>query len=445
MRKPFAVLAAAMLALMWACLVVPAGIAHADDDNRTQTLIAVAGFPRDNVADTGDSFGVTPTVKDELYNVLAGKQCSISSSDASVARVEGSTVTAVGIGSADIVFEYAGDEAYRPCTYTVPLDVYGGQLQSGGFTAHILSAPSGGEPGTCKINVIAADAVAGNGSVVVPSSMADSDSANYTVTQVGYLIGTGSSLVSSGAAATMTSLAIPACVERLDNRAFRGCTALTSVAIANNSRLQAIDNGAFQDCTALETINVPACTMLKSIGDYAFYRCGTLSSIAFPDGLETIGSYAFSRCSSLTSIVIPASVTELSRKASWSEMGAFYLCSSLESVVIESGSKLEAMPYAFYQCTRLASLQLGEGIKNISCSAFYNCSALTEVTIPASVETMSLRNNPGNANPYYGADAAFGACSTLQSVTIAAGSKLTKAQELGIPVIDEAAFLEMIK
>ena len=72
------------------------------------------------------------------------------------------------------------------------------------------------------------------------------------------------------------------------------------------------------------------------------------------DGLTYVGGYAFYNYSKLKSVNLPESVTEL--------RGA-----------------------AFQNCTALTSFIFSEKVTNISGSAFNGCSSLTELVIPASV------------------------------------------------------------
>ena len=77
---------------------------------------------------------------------------------------------------------------------------------------------------------------------------------------------------------------------------------------------------------------------------------------------------------------------------------------------VEIPSKLGGKPvtsigsYAFYGCSGLTNLTIGNGVTSIGLSAFYNCSGLTSVTIPDSVTSIG---------PF-----AFYGCSGLTSVYI---------------------------
>ena len=156
--------------------------------------------------------------------------------------------------------------------------------------------------------------------------------------------------------------------------------------------------GAFSDCTALTSIEIPA--SVETIKSTAFQGCSSLATVTFEKGskLKTIGgSYAsydayyygaFSDCTALTSIEIPASVETI-------EAAAFMRCSKLATVTFEKGSKLKTIGGSY------ASYYYG---------AFSNCTALTSIEIPASVETIKA--------------AAFMRCSKLATVTFEKGSKL---------------------
>ena len=109
-----------------------------------------------------------------------------------------------------------------------------------------------------------------------------------------------------------------------------------------------------------------------------------------------IGNYAFYGCSGLTSITIGNSVTSIGKRA-------FHHCSGLTSVTIPN-SVASIGEGAFSGCSGLTSVTIPNSVTSIGDYAFSYCSGLTSVTIPNSVTSI-------------GSDT-FYICSGLTSVTI---------------------------
>ena len=186
-----------------------------------------------------------------------------------------------------------------------------------------------------------------------------------------------------------------------------------------------IGNSAFEQCASLISIDIPA--NVETIGTAVFWGCSSLTTVTFEKGsqLKTIGggsSYygAFSYCTALTSIEIPASVETIGASA-------FKGCSKLATVTFEKESQLKTIGggYSepnyygvFSDCTALTSIEIPASVETIEAAAFKDCSSLTSIEIPASVETIKA--------------SAFKGCSSLATVTFENGSQL-KTIEGGYP------------
>ena len=144
-----------------------------------------------------------------------------------------------------------------------------------------------------------------------------------------------------------------------------------------------------------------------TIGDSAFSGCTSLTSVIIPDSVTSIGSSAFSGCSSLKSITLPfvggsKSATSTSSStlfgyifgtsrytggvltkqyysSSSSSYATYYIPASLKSVTITGGNILYG---AFYNCTNLTSVTIGNSVTSIGYWAFFGCSSLQSITLP---------------------------------------------------------------
>lgn len=132
-----------------------------------------------------------------------------------------------------------------------------------------------------------------------------------------------------------------------------------------------IGNKAFAGCSGLTSIEIP--NSVTSIGKLAFSYCKSLTSINIPDSVTSIRSGSFLYCKSLTSINIPDSVTNIGDDA-------FCCCSGLTSINIPDGvTSIERA--AFYGCSGLKSINIPDSITSIGFRAFSDCTSLTSVTI----------------------------------------------------------------
>ena len=261
-------------------------------------------------------------------------------------------------------------------------------------------------------------------------------------------------------------------VTSIGKYAFCRCTGLTSITIPNN--VTSIGFGAFQGCSNLtSSITIP--NSVTSIGQYAFYSCSNLTSVTLHsnaivsksytsssslanifgtqvkeyvigDDVKSIGQYAFYGCSGLTSITIPNSVTSIG-------LYAFSGCTSLpmidniryahtylveavdktlSSYKIKEGTRFIGYN-AFYNCSSLTSVTIGNSVTSIGQYAFKNCSRLTSVILHSNAivgqsytSSSSLTNIFGSqVKEYIIGDSvtsigkyAFYRCSSLTSVTI---------------------------
>ena len=216
----------------------------------------------------------------------------------------------------------------------------------------------------------------------------------------------------------LTSVVIGNSVESIGIGAFANCTGLTSVVIGNS--VNSIEKDAFKDCSGLIKTAYPAnlpnpfssgITMAypaqESIIENGVVFDRTKTTLYFapislsgeytvPSTVKTIGEYAFYDCTGLTSVVIGNSVESIG-------IGAFASCSGLTSVVIPNLVKT-INDFVFNNCTSLSSVIIGNSVNNIGKGAFGGCSGLTSVEIPNSVKTIC--------------ESAFYNCTSLTSVVI---------------------------
>lgn len=140
-------------------------------------------------------------------------------------------------------------------------------------------------------------------------------------------------------------------------------------------------------------------------------------------------------CSSLTSIEIPASVETI--KAS-----AFKGCSSLATVTFENGSQLKTIEGGypssgtFADCTALTSIEIPASVETIEAAAFKGCSSLATVTFEKGSQ---LKTIGGGGSSYYGA---FGQLKNLMTVDMSA---CTQVKTIGESAFDGDSELRLFK
>ena len=116
--------------------------------------------------------------------------------------------------------------------------------------------------------------------------------------------------------------------------AFIGDTAASGAAITSltlPASVEKIGDEAFQDCGQLQTLTFLG--SIKEIGHSTFSGCHSLNRVTIPEGLKKIPASAFSSCTDLRSVTIPKSVTMIERSA-------FEACDSLLDVYY-AGSKTD--------------------------------------------------------------------------------------------------------
>ncbi|MBO7156770.1 MAG: InlB B-repeat-containing protein, partial [Clostridia bacterium] len=140
--------------------------------------------------------------------------------------------------------------------------------------------------------------------------------------------------------------------------------------------------------TSLTVANYFNGLIVNAIGAEAFKDNSTIVSIDLPNTILAIGPKAFMNATALASIVIPEKVAEIPDNA-------FYGCSALTTVSFsERGALTKIGTSAFANANALkysivndeqVAFALPQTITDIESSAFYGCSAFTELEIPASV------------------------------------------------------------
>ena len=178
----------------------------------------------------------------------------------------------------------------------------------------------------------------------------------------------------------LTSVTIPNSVTSIGENAFTGCSGLTSVHISDiaswcNIKFKYGSNPLlyahhlYLNGEEVKDLVIP--NSVRSIGERAFCGCSGLTSVTIPNSVTSIGGWAFYGCKGLTSVTIPNSVTSI-------EGSAFSDCSALTSVTIPN-TVTSIGGSAFSYCKGLTSVTIGNGVESIGSYAFAFCPELIDI------------------------------------------------------------------
>lgn len=210
----------------------------------------------------------------------------------------------------------------------------------------------------------------------------------------------------------MKSLEIPSTVKKIGDGAFFYCSAITGDVVLPEG-LTEISSELFRNCSNITGVKIP--DSVTSIGDNAFYYCQKISSINIPNKVTTIGDGAFYSMKLITNVDIPESTTTIGKNAfngcsalqsltisnNLSSIGdsAFYYCSKLSSIKIKDKTYEEDRIYdlsgittigisAFSSNSSVENIILSKELKKIPQYAFRNCSKLSNIELPTSLESI---------------------------------------------------------
>ena len=282
----------------------------------------------------------------------------------------------------------------------------------------------------------------------------------------------------------LAEIALPDSVKRIDWGAFSGCDSLEALIIPNS--VTEIGTGAFWNCENLKKVTLGS--GLIGTGVQAFSGCGNLEQAIICFGVTAIDASSFENCVSLTEVTIPDTVTTI-------DTSAFQNCISLNDVhfagtgvqwnniavgtdnehltganihfegdtVLDGGNcgayddviwtmyesgllHIQAVrdagtmkdypmelgaPWKKYR-KEILQVVIGQGVENIGDNAFYNCTKLTDITIPNAVSKIgrgafsgcgSLKEITISENVTVIGEVPFSGCAALQRIWVESGNE----------------------
>ena len=167
-----------------------------------------------------------------------------------------------------------------------------------------------------------------------------------------------------------------------------------------------IDDKAFYGCTALTSIKIPE--GMTEIGWEAFSGCSSLGTVSLPSTLTKIGTYAFEGCTALKELTLPEEITQVISNSffvSYSKSIPVFVKVGSETEKTLSGAGIgyreSGMNYSFRRIfdgdgkvtgTELVSVDDGitaftvpESITGFAAGVFSGKSRLQSVTVPAAI------------------------------------------------------------
>ena len=214
---------------------------------------------------------------------------------------------------------------------------------------------------------------------------------------------------------------LPSSLEKIGMGAFFKCTSLENIDIPDNVTeigtfgQAAMDYGCFSSCTSLK--NIKFGNSLKIIGEDTFSGCTSLSDILLSPSIESLGRWAFSHCTSLQSITLGKSLETIGESCFDGDQLLEHIIVDPEnqyfstfdgilcdyektclilapksisgSITVPSNIKMLG-PSVFQACEGITELILNEGLESIEGYAISGCTNLHDLSIPASVSSISL-------------------------------------------------------
>ena len=204
----------------------------------------------------------------------------------------------------------------------------------------------------------------------------------------------------------MTDLYLPVSLENISDNCFFYAENLTAIHWVGEGepRLVTIGNEAVRFAFALPTFEVPA--TVTSIGNNAFSGCSSLETLVIPTNskLETIGKEAFLLCENLSAVALPGTLVSVGEFA-FSE-------TALTTLTFAEGTEaLTVEQFAFYGCTELTQVTFPKNLAVLGNSAFGMCDGLTSVTFTEGTVDLTVGRT------------AFGRCTSLVSVKLPSNLK----------------------
>ena len=232
---------------------------------------------------------------------------------------------------------------------------------------------------------------------------------------------------------SITSVKIPDSVKTIGRAAFYQCYTLSRVTLP--ATLSEIKDYTFYLCEELILPELPL--TLTRIGRSAFYKCQLTVSNApegerrliIPDGVTEIGDYAFYYCTftyddRTTGEKVPGGITSLVLGDGVIRVGAqaFAGIGTLKSVTF--GASVQTVEEkAFYKCTSLRTLGMNEGLRIVGIRAFARCEALESIILPATLT---------DVGPY-----AFYRCKGVKSISLGGTVRVGDSAFLGLSAVTE--------
>ena len=173
----------------------------------------------------------------------------------------------------------------------------------------------------------------------------------------------------------LTEVSVAKSVTEIYEYAFYNCDSLTEARIGKE--LTKIGYNVYEACNGLTTVYLEHSP--EDFGTNIFMSCLSLNQVHIGPDVTSIPDGTFANCIALKEVTIPANVKSLD---------GFSSNSGLETVYIYS-ERIEQS--AFEDCKNLSQVYLMDTVEVIGDCAFYGCSALTELIVPASVKEISLR------------------------------------------------------